>query len=501
MAERSVSAFNREYRFPHLLVFADRNRVEREETFEIPAAARDRFLMEIDHRARRRATQVAQLMFDARFHDTDRADRRAAAGDARLPRAERRRRGDPAQRAPPPRRCSATSIDLWRATAAPARIRRAHLRRLDMSQLMLAGASPRGMSMLLRAARVTAWLDGHAPTSTPEDVQSVFVETMAHRAVLPAGLRAAPRRDLRPADERHPAAGRRALTGVRSGPCNARRCRSSTTASPRRRAAAFRAITAASAARAASSSAATPRCSTHPIRAGSICTPACATRSATGSCASTASARRSRSRWWPTCRPRWASKARGASSTCWPTSPRASPGRRGAPATASASSAATRRCATICCSRRRARAPPAACSRGRCAGCGSRVVRRGGCSWRTGISPGSVRWCSWSRTSICRWPRSSGAGELRACTSWCPSCSGIRSSSSSRRRAGWRRCATPKAGRRRLVWWRPALREKWAAHHRECREALLRVFRAHRLRPLFVEGAFSAEAVTRHFHS
>ena len=47
MAERSVQAFNREFRFPHLLVFADRNRVEREETFEISSAARDRFMMEI----------------------------------------------------------------------------------------------------------------------------------------------------------------------------------------------------------------------------------------------------------------------------------------------------------------------------------------------------------------------------------------------------------------------------------------------------------------------
>ena len=28
MAERTVSAFNREYRFPHMTVFADRNRVE-----------------------------------------------------------------------------------------------------------------------------------------------------------------------------------------------------------------------------------------------------------------------------------------------------------------------------------------------------------------------------------------------------------------------------------------------------------------------------------------
>ena len=40
MAERSVQAFGRTYTFPNLQVFADRNRVEREETFELPAAAR-----------------------------------------------------------------------------------------------------------------------------------------------------------------------------------------------------------------------------------------------------------------------------------------------------------------------------------------------------------------------------------------------------------------------------------------------------------------------------
>ena len=47
MAEKSVTAFNREYFFPHLQVFADRNRVEKDETFEIPSAARDRFMMEL----------------------------------------------------------------------------------------------------------------------------------------------------------------------------------------------------------------------------------------------------------------------------------------------------------------------------------------------------------------------------------------------------------------------------------------------------------------------
>ena len=45
MAERSLTAFNREYQFPHLLVFADRNLCL--ETFESPVLCRDRFLMEI----------------------------------------------------------------------------------------------------------------------------------------------------------------------------------------------------------------------------------------------------------------------------------------------------------------------------------------------------------------------------------------------------------------------------------------------------------------------
>ena len=45
---------------------------------------------------------------------------------------------------------------------------------------MLAGASPRGMSLLLRAARVAAWLDARDHV-VPADVQAVFVEAIAHR--------------------------------------------------------------------------------------------------------------------------------------------------------------------------------------------------------------------------------------------------------------------------------------------------------------------------------
>ena len=72
-----------------------------------------------------------------------------------------------------------SSSPQWRATAEPAKFG-VTLSDVDTTQLMLAGASPRGMSLLLRAARVAAWLEGRSYV-TPEDVQAVFVETIAHR--------------------------------------------------------------------------------------------------------------------------------------------------------------------------------------------------------------------------------------------------------------------------------------------------------------------------------
>lgn len=57
----------------------------------------------------------------------------------------------------------------------------------------------------------------------------------------------------------------------------------------------------------------------------------------------------------------------------------------------------------------------------------------------------------------------------------------------------------PESGAVRWLWWRPALRERWAAAHEARRDALMHALRARRLSPLFVEGAFDADAVTRHF--
>jgi MoxR-like ATPase len=181
MAERSVSAFNREFRFPHLIVFADRIRVELEETFEISSAARDRFMMEITIDSPASDEDRRELMFNPRYHDTDRLMEELAPAmvnyQALNEVAEVIQRSVQASQA-----LQNYALGLWRATAVPADYG-VKLSGLDTAQLMLAGASPRGMSYLLRAARVAAWLEGRNFV-TPEDVQAVFVETIAHRLCL-----------------------------------------------------------------------------------------------------------------------------------------------------------------------------------------------------------------------------------------------------------------------------------------------------------------------------
>ena len=181
MAERSVQAFNREYRFPHLLVFADRNRVEREETFEISAAARDRFMLEVAVESPTADADRRSLVFDPRFHDTDALV--DGLQSAMVAQHELNELGALIQRRV---RCAdalqSYALALWRATAQPADYG-VRLPDIDMGALMLAGASPRGMSLLLRAVRVAAWLDGR-DHATPEDLRGLFFEAVAHRLCL-----------------------------------------------------------------------------------------------------------------------------------------------------------------------------------------------------------------------------------------------------------------------------------------------------------------------------
>lgn len=178
MAERSLTAFGTEFRFPYLQVFADRNRVEKEETFELPGAARDRFLMEIEIAPEDTAEIHRQLTFDARFHDTDALiaalpqnmlDHEALVAIAAKIQTEVRTGAAVEQ-----------FVDhLRRATHRPTDYGIA-LDGVDMDDLIATGASPRGMSMLVRAAKVAAWLVGRTDLS-PEDLRTVFHEVIAHR--------------------------------------------------------------------------------------------------------------------------------------------------------------------------------------------------------------------------------------------------------------------------------------------------------------------------------
>ncbi len=181
MAERSVSAFDREFVFPHMTVFADRNKVEKEETFELASAARDRFMFELNMAKPTDRAVRTSLVFDPAFHDTETLLNRVAAGicpghllnqvGAAI---QRRTRASPA--------IEQYVLDIWEASEAPHRFG-VRIEGADMNRLILAGASPRGMSALLRAARVTAWLDGRSHL-VPADIHATLPSVLGHRIFL-----------------------------------------------------------------------------------------------------------------------------------------------------------------------------------------------------------------------------------------------------------------------------------------------------------------------------
>src|SRR3954452_17881732 len=142
MAERTVSAFNREYRFPHMLVFADRNRVEKEETFELPSAARDRFMFELRMPTPAQVEVRRSLVFNPDSDDVDGLLQQVAPGV--LPWQELNRIGAAIQRSiKASEALERYVLDLWEASQSPQRFG-VRIDGVDMDKLILAGASPRG---------------------------------------------------------------------------------------------------------------------------------------------------------------------------------------------------------------------------------------------------------------------------------------------------------------------------------------------------------------------
>ena len=187
MAERSLTAFRRDWHFPHLQVFADRNQIERDETFELPAAARDRFLMEIAVDAPANMDDRVALAFDPRFHDT------TALIAGIQPLLPYRALGDLAAQIQSTHTSPTLQryvFDLCQALRDP---RTLTVEGADTSRLIRGGVSPRGMQYLVRAARACAWAEGRDAV-LPQDVRAVLAPVMAHRIFLSPAYE--PRRDV-----------------------------------------------------------------------------------------------------------------------------------------------------------------------------------------------------------------------------------------------------------------------------------------------------------------
>lgn len=178
MAERTVSAFNQEYRFPYMTVFADRNRVEKEETFELASAARDRFMFELRMTTPTDEAVRRALVFEPEFHDVDALLERVLPGVVPW-----RDLNDIAGTIQRRIRSSAALeryvMDLWDASHTPLKFG-IRIEGVDMEKLILAGASPRGMMTLMRAARVLAWLSGRDHV-VPDDIHTIAPWTLGHR--------------------------------------------------------------------------------------------------------------------------------------------------------------------------------------------------------------------------------------------------------------------------------------------------------------------------------
>jgi MoxR-like ATPase len=178
MAERTVAAFNREYRFPFMSVFADRNRVEKEETFELASAARDRFMFELRMPTPSDVAVRRALVFNPDFHDVDSLLERVAPEV--LPWRELNHIGMAIQRSiAGSAALERYVLDLWDATQTPQKFG-VGVEGVDMGKLILAGASPRGVMSLARAARVVAWFAGR-DYLTPDDVRAVAPAVLGHR--------------------------------------------------------------------------------------------------------------------------------------------------------------------------------------------------------------------------------------------------------------------------------------------------------------------------------
>ncbi|MFD3509949.1 AAA family ATPase [Nocardia sp. NPDC058666] len=168
MEERQVSVDGQPRPLPDpFVVIATQNPIEQEGTYPLPEAQLDRFLFKVDIRLPDRDDEFRILQrhaagFDPR--DLGAAGLRPVAGPEHIAAA----RAAVGQVTVSPE-VLAYIVDLCRATRS--------------SPAVAHGASTRGATALLAAARAYAWLNGRAYV-TPDDVKTVAMAVLRHRLQL-----------------------------------------------------------------------------------------------------------------------------------------------------------------------------------------------------------------------------------------------------------------------------------------------------------------------------
>ncbi|WP_416382193.1 AAA family ATPase [Nocardia higoensis] len=168
MEERQVSVDGRPRPLPDpFVVIATQNPIEQEGTYPLPEAQLDRFLFKVDIQLPGRDDEFRVLQrhatgFDPR--DLAAAGLRPVAGPAHIAAA----RAAVGTVAVSPE-VLAYIVDLCRATRSAPAVRH--------------GASTRGATALMSAARALAWLNGRGFT-TPDDVKFVATTVLRHRLQL-----------------------------------------------------------------------------------------------------------------------------------------------------------------------------------------------------------------------------------------------------------------------------------------------------------------------------
>lgn len=173
MAERQVTVGKTTYKLPELfLVMATQNPLEQEGTYPLPEAQLDRFLMHLNVDYPGAETEIEILRLTRGEALSQQVEKPVPLTQQDI--FDARKSVLSIHLAP---ELEQYLVELIIATRQPEKFD------AELAQQIAFGASPRATISLDRCARANAWLEGREFV-TPDDIQTVFLNTLRHRILL-----------------------------------------------------------------------------------------------------------------------------------------------------------------------------------------------------------------------------------------------------------------------------------------------------------------------------